>query len=78
MIDLAAATDLAVRSTRHLALSARPDAPVVPSRQSTRRGTRARALVAAQLHRIAAALEPRREPASTRPTRAMGASPACR
>ena len=74
MLDLAVATDLAVRSTRHSALSARPDAPVVPARHHVRRSTRARALVAAQLHRIAAALEPRREPASTR---RMDASPAC-
>ena len=75
MLDLAVATDLAARSTRHTALSARPDAPVVPSRRDGRRRTRARALIAAKLHRVATALEPRREPASTR---RLDAGPACR
>jgi hypothetical protein len=75
MLDLAIASDLAVRSTRQLAGSARPDAPVVPYREHVGRSTRARAAVAARLHRIAAALEPRREHASSR---RMDASPACR
>ena len=73
MLDLAVATDLAVRSTRHTALSARPDAPVVAPRHDVPRSTRTRALVAARLHRLATALEPRK-PASTR---RMDASPAC-
>jgi hypothetical protein len=75
MLDLAIASDLAVRSTRQLAGSARPDAPVVPDRVQIRRGVRARARLASSLHRIAAALEPRREPARSR---RIDASPACR
>jgi hypothetical protein len=75
MLDLAIASDLAVRSTRRLAGSALPDAPVAPYREEIGRGARVRARVASRLHRIAAALEPRREPASSR---RIGASPACR
>jgi len=74
MLDLAIAADLAVRSTRRLAGSARPDAPVVLPRDRVSRGTRARARLASRLHRIAAALEPRRQPASTRRV----GTPACR
>jgi hypothetical protein len=73
MLDLAIAADLAVRSARHTAQSALPDAPVVVPRQRVR--TRTRARLADGLHRVAAALEPRREgPASGR----MDATPACR
>jgi hypothetical protein len=74
MLDLAIASDLAVRSTRRLAGSARPDAPVVPYREEVSRIAGARARVASRLHRIAAALEPRRTPAPQR----IDASPACR
>jgi hypothetical protein len=54
--------------TRALGLvdgSARPDAPVVTSRERARLETRARARLAAGLHRVASALEPhpRREQA---------------
>lgn len=73
MLDLAIAADLAVRSTRQTAGSARPDAPVVVPRERVRRTTRTRARLAAALHRIATALEPRREPA-----RQVGTTPACR
>jgi hypothetical protein len=62
MLDLAIASDLAVSSTRALAQSALPDAPVVeprPERAGLR--TRTRANLAAGLHRIAAAIEPRRQ-----------------
>jgi hypothetical protein len=72
MLDLAIASDLAVRSTRLHAGSARPDAPVVPPREP-RRGARAR--LAAGLHRIATALEPQRERSSSR---RLDATPACR
>jgi hypothetical protein len=61
MLDLAIASDLAVRATRRTAGSARPDAPVVPHRERVRRSTRVRARAAAQLHRLAGALEPRRD-----------------
>lgn len=73
MLDLAIAADLAVRSTRKTAGSARPDAPVVVERQRVRRTTRTRARLATALHRIAAALEPRHESG-----RQVGTSPACR
>jgi hypothetical protein len=73
MLDLAIASDLAVRATRDLAGSARPDAPVVPDREHVRRPARVRAGLAAGLRRVAAALEPRREAASR-----MDATPACR
>ncbi|MGY2872960.1 hypothetical protein ACVW00_000150 [Marmoricola sp. URHA0025 HA25] len=75
MLDLAIASDLAVRSTRRLAGSARPDAPVVPPSERIGRAARARARLATRLHRIAAALEPRREPVASR---RIGTSPACR
>jgi hypothetical protein len=61
MYDLPIAADLAVRATRSVAWSARPDAPVVaPSEPRERFATRARARIAAGLHRLATALEPRR------------------
>jgi hypothetical protein len=76
MLDLAVAADLAVRSTRRIAGSALPDAPVLPTRpERVRPSTRVRARVASRLHRVAAALEPQREPASSG---RMGATPACR
>jgi hypothetical protein len=61
MLDLAIASDLAVRATRLTAGSARPDAPVVPHHERVPRTIRVRARVAIQLHRVAAALEPRRD-----------------
>lgn len=66
MLDLAIAADLAVRSTRSLADSARPDAPVVaPAPPRDHLGRRTRAGLAAGLHRVAAAIEPpRRETVS--------------
>lgn len=75
MLDLAIAADLAVRSTRRLAGSALPDAPVVAPHEPVRRGTRTRARLAAGLHRLATALEPRRPQA---PARRVGTTPACR
>jgi hypothetical protein len=74
MHELAIASDLAVRSTRRLAGSALPDAPVVAPRERVRRTTVVRARLASRLHRIAAVLEPRREPAP----RPLGGTPACR
>lgn len=75
MLDLAIASDLAVRATRQHAGSARPDAPVVAPRERRRRATRTRARLATQLHRIASALEPQRERSATR---RVDATPACR
>jgi hypothetical protein len=63
MLDLAVAADLAVRSTRRTAGSALPDAPVVAPRERVPTHTRARASLAAGLHRIASALEPKRKTA---------------
>jgi len=63
MLDLAIAADLAVRSTRRIAGSALPDAPVVEPRERVRSTTRTRARLAAVLHRVASALEPKRETA---------------
>lgn len=61
MLDLAIAADLAVRSTRTLAGSALPDAPVVePPAPRDRLGRRTRAGLAARLHRVAAVIEPPR------------------
>ena len=61
MLDLVIAADLAVRSTRTEARSAEPGAPVVAARADRDRlGLRARAGLAAGLHRVATALEPRR------------------
>jgi hypothetical protein len=61
MLDLPIAADLAVRSTRALAGSALPDAPVVaPTAPRDRLGRRTRAGLAARLHRIATAIEPSR------------------
>ena len=74
MLELVIASDIAVRATRELAGSALPDAPVVPPRDHPRGTTVLRARVAARLHRIASALEPRREPAPHR----LGGTPACR
>jgi hypothetical protein len=60
MLDLFVAADLAVKGTRAVAWSARPDAPVVaPRPERARLPLRARAGLAARLHRIATALEPR-------------------
>ena len=67
MLELVIASDLAVRSTRRLAGSALPDAPVVAPRVPVRRATVVRARLAARLHRIASAVEPRR----------IGGTPAC-
>jgi hypothetical protein len=61
MLDLAIASDLAVRATRAHAGSALPHAPVVeprPAREGLVRRTRAQ--LATRLHRLAAAVEPRR------------------
>jgi hypothetical protein len=60
MLELVIASDLAVRSTRRLAGSALPDAPVVTPRERVRRATVVRARLASRLHRIASAVEPRR------------------
>jgi len=61
MLDLAIAADLAVRSTRALAGSALPDAPVIePRPRRDRLGRRARAHLAVRLHRVATAIEPPR------------------
>jgi hypothetical protein len=63
MFELFVGTDLALKSTRAEAWSARPDAPVVaPRPQRDRLPVRARAGLAVRLHRIASALEPRRRP----------------
>ncbi len=60
MLDLFVATDLALKGTRAEARSARPDAPVVAPRPARERlRLRARAGLAARLHRAATALEPR-------------------
>ena len=60
MQDLFMAADLAVRGTRAVAWSALPDAPVAGERPARRRlPLRARAGLAARLHRVATALEPR-------------------
>jgi len=60
MLDLFVAADLAVKGTRAVAWSALPDAPVVtPPPERDRFPLRARAGLAARLHRIATALEPR-------------------
>ena len=61
MLDLAIAADLAMRSTRALAGSALPDAPVVearPPRDGLARRTRAK--LAVRLHHVASAIEPPR------------------
>lgn len=71
MLDQYAAAHLAARTTSLVANSARPDAPVVAPRESVRLET-ARARLAAQLHRIATAVEPRHE------RTLAGASPVCR
>lgn len=61
MLDLAIAADLAVRATRAQAGSALPEAPVVePRPPRDRLGRRTRAQLAARLHRVATAIEPRR------------------
>lgn len=75
MLDLAIAADLAVRSTRRTAGSALPDAPVVAPRERRPRAARTRAHLASGLHRIATALEPRREPTASHRVRT---TPACR
>ena len=75
MLDLAIASDLAVRATRATAGSARPDAPVVPDRVRAPRPARAartRTVLARSLRRAAAVLEPRERPMSG------AATPACR
>jgi len=61
MLDLAIASDLAVRATRAHAGSALPHAPVIeprPARDGLVRRTRTR--LATRLHRVATAVEPRR------------------
>jgi hypothetical protein len=70
MLELVIASDLAVRATRQLAGSARPDAPVVVPRERPHRTTVVRARVAARLHRVASALEPA--------PRRLDGTPACR
>jgi hypothetical protein len=72
MLDHIALTRPATRAQGLVDGSARPDAPVVAARQRARLDTRARARLAARLHRVASALEPqqRREQAV--------ATPACR
>lgn len=62
---------LAVRLAEHHLTSARPDAPVVPDRPRRRPVTRLRAVVAADLHRVAAWLEP----ADRRPVAPAGNQP---
>jgi hypothetical protein len=52
------AADLAVRLTRQHVGSARPDAPVVPDRPRPQRLRGVRALMAADLHRLASWVEP--------------------
>jgi hypothetical protein len=60
MLDLFVAADLAVKGTRAVAWSALPDAPVLaPETPRERLPLRARAGLAARLHRVATALEPR-------------------
>ncbi|MDH2413022.1 hypothetical protein [Nocardioides sp. CER19] len=49
---------LAVRLTQQQVLSARPDAPVVPDKPRPRRVRALRTTLAADLHRVAAWLEP--------------------
>lgn len=52
------AADLAVRLARQQALSARPHAPVIPDRPRPQRLRRLRTALAADLHRVAAWMEP--------------------
>jgi hypothetical protein len=75
MLDIATAY-LTVRHGSLVDNSARPDAPVVVPTEARPRAARTRARVAAQLHRVAAALEPqpRRERSVTN---GLGAT-ACR
>jgi hypothetical protein len=67
MSDQIATAYLTVRHGGLVDNSARPDAPVVATREPRPRTARTRALLAAQLHRIAGMLEPqpRRERALT-------------
>jgi hypothetical protein len=74
MIDHIAASYLTVRHGGLVDTSARPDAPVVVPTERRPRAARARARLAAQLHRVAAVLEPQPQ-TERRLTR--GASPAC-
>jgi hypothetical protein len=76
MLDQIATAYLTVRHGGLVDNSARPDAPVVAPIEPRPRAARTRALLAAQLHRVARALEPhpRREQALTH---GLGAS-ACR
>jgi len=69
MLDHIATTQQSFARTGLVDDSARPDAPVVATRDRARLDTRVRAHLAARLHRVAAALEPR--PRRHRPT------PAC-
>ena len=77
MLDHIAASYLTVRHGSLVDNSARPDMPVVEPTERRPRAARTRRLLAAQLHRIAAALEPR--PRRERAVASgVGATSACR